>query len=153
MCCLCAFLNNFFSWDSLVHADKEVMAAYLGEIARVQRPGGRAFIHHSNLAACKDGDYPKHARDPGVSAAWVVIMNLEENKWAVGLEAVHETGGLRVVSQEVVDWGGTGHLIDCFTVLERSDDRPYPPPKLVENCDFMAEAHAARRIAELYGKL
>jgi SAM-dependent methyltransferase len=136
-----------FSWDSLVHADREVMQAYLKEIARVLRPGGRVFIHHSNLAACippgmmpTPGVFPTHARDEGVSAAWV-------------REKAEDAGGLRVVSQECVDWGATGYLIDCFTVLERSDDRPYPPPSLAENYCFMEEAHAARRIVELYGKL
>ena len=130
-----------FSWDSLVHADREVIGAYLREIARVLRPGGRAFLHHSNLAACplnRGGTFPRHARDETVSAAWV-------------REKAEDAGGLRVVSQECVDWGATSYPIDCFTVLERSDDRPYPSPKLVENRDFMAEAHAARRIVELYG--
>jgi len=125
-----------FSWDSLVHADREVMEAYLREIARVLRPGGRAFIHHSNLADCPKGDYPKHARDPGVSAE------------RVRQYVANHVAGLWVVSQELVDWGGCGALIDCFTVLTKGDAIK---TRVVQNRDFMAEAHAARRIKELYG--
>ena len=37
-----------FSFDSLVHVEAEVLAGYLGELARVLRPEGVAFLHHSN---------------------------------------------------------------------------------------------------------
>ena len=37
-----------FSFDSLVHADADVIAGYLRELARVLAPDGVAFVHHSN---------------------------------------------------------------------------------------------------------
>ena len=40
-----------FSFDSLVHADAEVLDAYAAELARTLAPDGVAFIHHSNLGA------------------------------------------------------------------------------------------------------
>ena len=40
-----------FSFDSLVHAESDVLASYAKELARVLKPGGVAFIHHSNLEA------------------------------------------------------------------------------------------------------
>ena len=43
-----------FSADSLVHADLDVIAAYLSELARTLRPNGVGFIHHSNLGAPTD---------------------------------------------------------------------------------------------------
>jgi hypothetical protein len=39
-----------FSFDSLVHADAPTLEAYLRELTRVLRPGGVAFLHHSNMA-------------------------------------------------------------------------------------------------------
>lgn len=36
------------SFDSMVHFDSSVVRAYVHEIARVLRPGGSAFLHHSN---------------------------------------------------------------------------------------------------------
>lgn len=38
-----------WSFDSFVHMDPEVVQGYLGEIARVLRPGGHAVIHHAGL--------------------------------------------------------------------------------------------------------
>ena len=37
-----------FSFDSLVHVEAETLAGYLGELARVLKPDGVAFLHHSN---------------------------------------------------------------------------------------------------------
>jgi len=42
-----------FSYDSLVHVERDVMAGYLRELARVLAPDGVAFLHHSNLAALR----------------------------------------------------------------------------------------------------
>lgn len=38
-----------WSFDSFVHMDGDVITGYLGELARVLRPGGRAAIHHAGL--------------------------------------------------------------------------------------------------------
>ena len=37
-----------YSWDSMVHFDKLVVQDYVREFARVLKPGGTAFLHHSN---------------------------------------------------------------------------------------------------------
>jgi len=38
-----------WSFDSFVHMDGDVIRGYLGELARVLRPGGRAIIHHAGI--------------------------------------------------------------------------------------------------------
>ena len=38
-----------FSFDSLVHAERDVLHDYLGELARTLAPDGIAFLHHSNI--------------------------------------------------------------------------------------------------------
>lgn len=40
-----------FSFDSLVYVEAEVLKGYLTELARVLKPDGVAFLHHSNLGA------------------------------------------------------------------------------------------------------
>ena len=40
-----------FSFDSLVHAEIDVIEAYCHELSRKLSPNGVAFIHHSNLGA------------------------------------------------------------------------------------------------------
>lgn len=68
-----ASVDFVFSFDSLVHADLDVMLGYVRELGRVLAPGGNAFLHHSNFAACD----PKlvtqtHLRDPSTSAQAVI---------------------------------------------------------------------------------
>src|SRR5437588_8458413 len=48
-----ASIDLAFSFDSLVHVEEDVIGAYLDELARVFAVDGVAFLHHSNLAACK----------------------------------------------------------------------------------------------------
>lgn len=38
-----------FSFDSLVHAEQDVLAGYLSVFATKLKPGGTAVLHHSNL--------------------------------------------------------------------------------------------------------
>ena len=53
-----------FSFDSLVHVESDVIAAYLNQLGKKLKPGGFAFLHHSNLGAFQkldlaaEGDRP-----------------------------------------------------------------------------------------------
>lgn len=44
-------IDFIFSWDSLVHAELDAIEGYLSEFDRILKPGGRTFIHHSNMKA------------------------------------------------------------------------------------------------------
>ncbi len=44
------FASFFYTFDSMVHFDVEIIASYLHEFRRVIRPGGMAFIRHSNYS-------------------------------------------------------------------------------------------------------
>jgi ubiquinone/menaquinone biosynthesis C-methylase UbiE len=44
-----ASVDFVFSFDSLVHAEADVIESYLTELSRVFSPDGIGFIHHSNL--------------------------------------------------------------------------------------------------------
>jgi len=129
-----------FSFDSLVHAELEVLADYLGEILRVLRPTGVAFLHHSNLGAFRDAsgaltlDNP-HWRSPSVTAP--AVRNACSDV------------GLTCVSQEIVNWGG-GELIDCFTVAAPAGSPHARETLVVENVRFDDEIRQARHVYELY---
>lgn len=50
-----------YSWDSMVHFDKLVVQDYVREFARVLKPGGTAFLHHSNYGeVAPDSDWAKN---------------------------------------------------------------------------------------------
>jgi len=94
-----------FSFDSLVHADNDAMAAYVPQILDLLAPGGIAFLHHSNLAAHPGKEW-QH-RSPEVSAETVRA-------------AVQAATGV-VLVQEV--FGGDGKIVpDCFTTFGREAD-------------------------------
>jgi SAM-dependent methyltransferase len=45
-----ASIDFAFSFDSLVHAEADILESYASELARVLKPSAIAFLHHSNLA-------------------------------------------------------------------------------------------------------
>jgi SAM-dependent methyltransferase len=54
-------ISFVYSWDSMVHFDKLVVADYIREIARVLSPGGSAFLHHSNFGSfAPDSNWTKN---------------------------------------------------------------------------------------------
>ncbi len=95
----------YYSFDSMVHFDVELIAAYMPEFARVIRPGGTAFLHHSNYSDAPGRDFRSNPH-------W-------RNFMSAGLFAhLAERSGLRVLSQQPLAWGGMA-AIDCITTCRR----------------------------------
>lgn len=130
-----------FSFDSLVHAELDVLTAYLQQLAAKLTRNGAGFIHHSNLGAFVDrstgelfsGVTNPHWRAKSVSAA--------------DIETICNRVGLQCVSQENVNWG-VDHLTDTFTIIAQKNSFPSRSNYVFDNPDFMKEA---RYIAELSG--
>jgi SAM-dependent methyltransferase len=131
-----------FSFDSLVHADREVVESYVHELARKLRPDGVAFIHHSNLGQYWDpdaGTWP-----PFPNANWRGTTS------AVLFERYCHDAGLTCIGQELVNWE-VEHLNDCFSLLTRPGSRFERPNRVRENYGFMDEAATLKEVASLYG--
>ncbi len=133
-------IDLVFSFDSLVHVERDVMESYLGEIARILTPGGVAFLHHSNLAAHAPSVYEGKNngwRASSVSAAVVAALGVE-----VGLSAI---------SQEQLSWGGVDYLNDCISVITRAGSRWDRENVVVENPGFSkVEIAMALQRSKLY---
>lgn len=100
------YFNLIYSWDSMVHFHPLVMESYMSEIYRTLATNGIAFIHHSNLSAIQKSASDDNVGNSGKRSSFssVEMVNLSfKNK-------------LTVMSQELIDWGGTPFL-DCITVL------------------------------------
>lgn len=94
-----------FSYDSLVHADMDAIEPYVPQIIQLLKPGGAAFIHHSNLAA-----------SPGVEHG---LRSTEVS--AERVAALIERSGGKVLIQEV--WGGNAKAdSDCFSTFCKAGD-------------------------------
>jgi ubiquinone/menaquinone biosynthesis C-methylase UbiE len=96
-----------FSFDSFVHIHKNVIDDYIGEIYRVLKPGGKAFIHHSWLVGGQDNSF--------LNIAGRADMNPELFKSLV------EKHKMKVVEQKTIkfeplgEWDGT----DSITIFEK----------------------------------
>ena len=92
-----------FSFDSLVHAELDVLQAYIPQIIGKLSKGGVAFLHHSNLQGFENpGGIWDHSRAATVSARAVSDL-------------VHGAGG-KVFVQEIINWHSAGP-IDCLTTF------------------------------------
>lgn len=149
-----ASVDFVFSFESLVHAEAEVMAAYLSEVARVLKDGKTAFLHHSNL-----GEYPSHfltasLLPQGARAALNRWGLVDIDQWrAPSMSApifrrLAREAGLAVVGQELVNWGAR-RLIDCFSIVRKGPQ--IAEPVIVRNPRFMHEVLRVGRLAEIYG--
>ncbi|WP_414441136.1 class I SAM-dependent methyltransferase [Burkholderia sp. 22PA0106] len=127
-------VNFLFSFDSLVHAEAEVIAQYVPELLRVLAPDGVAFIHHSNWAEVGARLENSHGRGMDVSAADVAAM-------------IKSAGG-SVIIQEKINWG-LEECTDCLTLFgQKSCD-----PVFIKNQEFMQEAKSICRNQSPYSNL
>lgn len=105
-----AQIDFVWSFDAFVHMDRDVIGAYLKEIARVLKPGGTAIIHHSNVA-----DLDKHTQ--AKAEGWRAPMT------AALFAELAQAAGFEVVSQFVY-WDdpnkiGVPRLGDRITQLKK----------------------------------
>ena len=126
--------NFIFSFDSLVHAEADVFAAYIPQAIALLTDTGAAFIHHSNYAnsGAKEN---RGARSESVTAQLVARL-------------VQEAGG-HIIVQEVINWCAA-EPTDCLTLFKRG---PEPSQSvLLTNLNFMHEATIIRQLHNIYCK-
>jgi SAM-dependent methyltransferase len=133
-----ASFDLIFSFDSLVHAEVDVMASYVPQVLRKLAPSGVAFLHHSNLLAYGNKIGMHHGRAQTVSADTVAELIAR--------------GDGTVLIQEVVNWG-CEHLIDCLTLFARRDCYPTTKAVRLKNPVFMGEATIIQHFQSHYSAL
>jgi SAM-dependent methyltransferase len=152
-----------FSYDSLVHVEREALDGYLSEFARVLRPEGVAFLHHSNYGAYQRS---AHAFEPlqgifdhlpPVVRAGLIRTGTYRGSHmratpvtAAGFAEQCQEVGLRCVAQELVNWEGGVVLLDCLSVVARPGSSWDRPNHVVKNRLFRMGARAIRRSDRAY---
>lgn len=126
-----------FSFDSLVHADRESIEGYIRDLALKLKPDGVAFIHHSNFGETRGGwSLPNpQARSPDMTAAL--------------FEKLTRKAGMQCVSQEIIDWAG-GHEMDCMSLFTPAGSHWARPNVVFRNRRFEQEMKACGELAKLY---
>lgn len=144
-----------FSFESLVLAEADVCQAYLHEVARVLKPDGGAFLHHSNL-----GEYDLYFSLTGLLPEPTrVRLNqlglVDLSQWraptvtAAKFREMAEAAKLVCISQELVNWGAR-RLIDCFTTVVAPDSPLARPTRTVRNPGFMDEVRYLAKLGAFY---
>ncbi len=132
-----------FSFDSLVHADNDVIEAYLKQLAIKLTPNGVGFIHHSNIGAYVNGSMGVQTSDLS-NAHWRA-----ENMTARLFQEYCEKTGLQCITQEIINWGGEV-LNDCFSLFTCKGSVWSRPNKVITNASFMDEVKHFSRMSQLY---
>jgi len=103
-------VTAIYSFDSMVHFDKNIVREYMREFKRILAPGGKGFLHHSNYGSiAPNSDW---AKNPGNRSD----MSAELFK------AYAEEVGLLVVSQKLHGHteGRSIEGLDCVSVIQQS---------------------------------
>ena len=154
-----ASIDFAFSFDSLVHAEADVMDAYARELARTLKPGGVAWLHHSNMGAYRRAAQVAR-RLPDPLRKRLTIRGLVVNVYAWRAETARadlfadacRRAGLACVSQELIAWEYGRQLTDVISVVTPSGSPWERPLVSVRNPGFMDEARGLARIAPLYAE-
>jgi SAM-dependent methyltransferase len=170
-----------FSYDSLVHAEADVLAGYLRELASKLTPDGVALIHHSNLGADVGGAGRAVVRNRRAAAEdrarrWVkrhprLVTGLKrvlstdardrispvywraESMSAEKFVAFARDAGLTCIGQELINWYGSTRLLDCISIAVRPGSVWDRRNVIARNPHFMSEAASARRRAPVFNTL
>jgi SAM-dependent methyltransferase len=161
-----ASIDFTFSFDSLVHAEGDVIDGYIGELSRVLAPHGIGFIHHSNLGSfVRGGIVLSRLLQRALRKVPIVLRILGKLgivDWdhargksvnAARFANACNNAGLVCVGQEIIAWGQGQKMIDCLSLVARPGSHWDRPNVVVTNADFMGEALSAQRIASVYSSL
>jgi len=149
-------VDFIFSFDSLVHAEADVIGAYLAQAARKLKPGGTGFIHHSNLHAFV---HPRTHR-----LRWFVTRPnwRAESMSADVFRQLCHSAGLSCRSQELINWFGKARdadryrlngrcipLTDCFSIVATPEAGSRSAERVV-NPTFVDEWRQAVWMSRIY---
>lgn len=154
-----------FSFDSLVHAEREVLEGYLTQLARKLTPDGIGFIHHSNLGAypgrvrllryyerLPEGFQQKLLRRERISA--ILSLNVYSNRassMTAGLfRGYCEKVNLKCIHQEIINWSKGTCLVDAISIFTKPNSRWDTARSSLNNHDFVEGASVCSRLAKLY---
>lgn len=147
-----------FSFDSLVHAEHDVLEAYLAQLADKLKPDGIGFVHHSNMGSYR-GTAAVARRLPERLRLLLTRRRLLVNvySWradttAEGFAELCHRSGLACVGQEKIPWQYGRGLTDVLSLFTPRGSRWERANVVVENRGFMEEASRLAQLGRIYGR-
>lgn len=135
-------IDFVFSWDSLVHAEEDVLKSYITQLQRKLHVGGKGFLHHSNMGVHIDPITKILKQEQTDAVHWRAHSMTAE----IFRDACF-ANNMQCVSQEIINWLGS-EKSDCFSLFENVP--PYKPPIVVLNSTFLFETNNIKRLSQLY---
>lgn len=143
-----------FSFDSLVHADADVVGNYLSQLADKLTPDGVGFIHHSNagsyrLLADLARRTPRRLFGPLLQRGLLFDLPAWRDETGTAELFVEqcERADLSCFAQEKITWQRGYYLIDTLSMFTPRGSRWERPRVVLRNPLFRREA---RRMASVY---
>ena len=158
-------IDFVFSFDSLVHAEKEVIEAYLAQLGRKLTSNGVGFVHHSNIQEYRVRlaimnryrRLPKVLRERVLTESHMeALLSINIAGWRAPSMTAElfrqycDLAGLKCVSQELINWSRGRCLVDCISVFTRPGSRWDAENLGLRNGKFVDAADLTRRLAQLY---
>lgn len=154
-----------FSFDSLVHAEKDVIENYLLQLHSKLSPDGVGFFHHSNLGAYPGrlAVFARYRRVPPRVRRHILrddqlerFLSINMRGWRAASMTASlfreycERAELKCISQELINWASGSCLIDAFSVFTKKGSRWDTEFACMENNEFVKTANLIQQIAKLY---
>jgi SAM-dependent methyltransferase len=144
-----------FSFDSLVHAEADVVGSYLESLARKLKPNGVGFIHHSHIGSYSRTFNLTNRLPDKLRRRLEDIGLLPGDQWrahsmtAQLFEQLCRRAGLACIGQELVNWNSR-IAIDAFSLFTPEGSSWSRPNRVFKNMRFTQEAEYVRRLAQHY---
>lgn len=146
-----------FSFDSLVHAEADVIQSYLEQLSAKLTPNGVGFMHHSHLGAYRHAFALMNKVPRKLKRRLEGIGLLPHDHWRASsvsaqvFESLCSRAGLACIGQELVNWNGR-LTIDAFSLFTPAGSAWVRPNRVFRNTAFMDEAAYGRQLAGHYSR-
>lgn len=95
-----------YSWDAIVHFNAAELRQSFQQFKRILKPGGMAFVHHSNVGALGGPPLP-----------WNKNAGCRAHLSGADVRMICDQLGLEIVRQQVIDWSQPA--MDCLTLFRK----------------------------------
>lgn len=149
-------IDFLFSFDSLVHAESDVIEAYVNQFAKKLKPNGIGFVHHSNT-----GNYaqllslvrtiPANLRYALIQGNFLINSCWHAESMTAELFATYcDRAGLQCTSQEMISWCHRRYLIGCLSVFTLKGSTWDRPNQIFKNPGFVYETKRSVELSRHY---
>ncbi|MCC7387129.1 MAG: class I SAM-dependent methyltransferase [Phycisphaerales bacterium] len=135
-------IDFVFSVHSLVHADHDVMRAYILQLGKKMKPGAFGFLHHSNLGEFAGQFETWDPKDLHWRGRDMTAEKLREDC---------REAGLVCVMQEIIPWG-SDKMIDAYSLFTKPRPGQQPPERVERNPAYWDQIWQRIELAKRYAK-